>query len=200
MQQLEALLSKAAALSGEFGDATAFRTGDPRKEAEATLHRLGYHRHGEEVMYNPFNGKRMNGTVFLAPTFYQRLKHMVNDKVHARGRGHVTVLTKQPVEGRARMGGLRFGEMERDGAIAHGATAFLTERLLVSSDETQVPVCRHCGLLAYSRPADARHGARAVCSLCHTRAEVRTVTMPWACKLLMQELTSMCIVPRLLLN
>lgn len=77
---MEALLSKAGALSGEFGDGTAFRTGNPRKEAEDALHRLGYQRHGEEVLYNPHTGKQMEGTVFMAPTFYQRLKHMVNDK------------------------------------------------------------------------------------------------------------------------
>lgn len=95
------------------------------------------------------------------------------------------------------MGGLRFGEMERDGAIAHGATAFLTERLMHSSDATRVPVCRNCGMLAYNR-ADARgNGVRAVCDLCETRADVRTVTMPFACKLLLSELISMMIVPRL---
>ena len=259
---LEALLSKAGALSGNFGDATAFRQGDPRKEAEEALHRLGYHRHGEEVLYNPHTGKQMPGSVFMAPTFYQRLKHMVcicalrhahsswkctefsgfktehsssdtstpstcvqppplqigngggwrtptgmeyadvfelqvNDKVHARGRGPVTVLTKQPVEGRARMGGLRFGEMERDGTIAHGATAFLTERLLHSSDATRVPVCNTCGLLAYDRAADGGREAHDVCNNCGAKAEVKTVTMPHAMKLLLQELTSMCIIPRL---
>ena len=121
----------------------------------------------------------------------------MNDKVHARGRGHVTVLTKQPVEGRTRMGGLRFGEMERDGAIAHGATAFLTERLLVSSDQTSVPICKNCGLLAYTRAAEPHRGERTVCNLCQTQADVRSVTVPYAMRLLMQELTSMCIVPRL---
>ena len=75
---LEALMSKAGALSGEFQDGTAFRTGNPRKDAEATLHAMGYHRHGEEVLYNPHTGQRMNGSVFMAPTFYQRLKHMVS--------------------------------------------------------------------------------------------------------------------------
>ena len=77
---LEALVGKAGALSGTFGDGTAFQTGNVRADAEATLTRLGYHRHGEEVLYNPHTGARMNGSVFLAPTFYQRLKHMVSDK------------------------------------------------------------------------------------------------------------------------
>ena len=193
---LEALVGKAATLSGQFGDGTAFRSGDPRREAEETLLRAGYHKHGEEVLYNPHTGLPMAGTTFITPTFYQRLKHMVADKVHARGRGPVTVLTKQPVEGRARMGGLRFGEMERDGAIAHGATAFLTERLLHSSDSTKVPVCRTCGLLAYERATDAGE-PQGVCNLCGARADIRVVTMPHAARLLLMELQAMCVVPRL---
>lgn len=108
----------------------------------------------------------------------------------------MTVLTKQPVEGRARMGGLRYGEMERDGTIAHGATAFLTERLLHSSDSTKVLICRTCGLLAYERATEAGPPQR-VCNLCGALADVRMVTMPYACRLLMQELVSMMVVPRL---
>ena len=116
----------------------------------------------------------------------------------------MTVLTKQPVEGRARMGGLRFGEMERDATIAHGATAFLTERLLTSSDATRVPVCASCGFLAYDvaigEPetlGGPRAATRSVCNLCHERADVKTVTIPYACGLLLRELTSCMVAPRL---
>lgn len=121
---VEALMSKVAACLGKEGDATPF-TSVTVDNISNTLHRCGYQSRGWEVMYNGHTGQRLQAQIFLNPTYYQRLKHMVDDKIHSRGRGPVQVLTRQPVEGRARDGGLRFGEMERDCIISHGAASFL---------------------------------------------------------------------------
>ena len=110
---VECILSKRGALNGQTGDATPF-CGQVVEDIAQDLHNLGYQRYGNEQMYNGFTGKKFEVLTFLGPTYYQRLKHMVGDKMHSRGRGPVQILTRQPTEGRSRDGGLRFGEMERD--------------------------------------------------------------------------------------
>lgn len=137
---IECLLSKVACRQGYEGDSTPF-TDVTVATISDMLEGQGYQRRGFEVMYNGHTGQKLRAQVFLGPTYYQRLRHMVDDKIHARARGPVQILTRQPVEGRARDGGLRFGEMERDCMISHGASAFLKERLFEVSDAFRVHVC-----------------------------------------------------------
>jgi DNA-directed RNA polymerase II subunit RPB2 len=143
---IECQLSKVSSLRGFEGDATPF-TDVTVDSVSRLLREHGYQSRGFEVMYNGHTGRKLVAQVFLGPTYYQRLRHMVDDKIHARARGPVQILTRQPVEGRARDGGLRFGEMERDCMISHGASAFLKERLFEVSDAFRVHICDICGLM-----------------------------------------------------
>ena len=143
---IECQLSKVSSLRGFEGDATPF-TEVTVDSVSRLLREHGYQSRGFEVMYNGHTGRKLVAQVFLGPTYYQRLRHMVDDKIHARARGPVQILTRQPVEGRARDGGLRFGEMERDCMISHGASAFLRERLFEVSDAFRVHICDICGLM-----------------------------------------------------
>ncbi|KAL9625455.1 MAG: hypothetical protein Q9160_000518 [Pyrenula sp. 1 TL-2023] len=143
---IECQLSKLASLTGAEGDATPFTTVTVSQISDR-LREYGFHSRGFEVMYNGHTGRKLMAQVFLGPTYYQRLRHMVDDKIHSRARGPTQILTRQPVEGRARDGGLRFGEMERDCMIAHGASSFLKERLMDVSDPFRVHVCDRCGLM-----------------------------------------------------
>ncbi|KAF5934970.1 hypothetical protein HYC85_026099 [Camellia sinensis] len=151
---------------------------------------------GFETMYNGHTGRQLTSMIFLGPTYYQRLKHMVDDKIHSRGRGPVQILTRQPAEGRSRDGGLRFGEMERDCMIAHGAAHFLKERLFDQSDAYRVHVCEHCGLVAIANLKKNSFECRS----CKNKTDIVQVYLPYACKLLIQELMSMAIATRLLTN
>jgi len=137
---VECLLSKVATLIGNEGDATPFT--DLTVESVSTfLRQKGYQSRGLEVMYHGHTGRKLQAQIYLGPTYYQRLKHMVDDKIHSRARGPVQILTRQPVEGRSRDGGLRFGEMERDCMISHGIAGFLKERLFEASDAYRLHVC-----------------------------------------------------------
>jgi DNA-directed RNA polymerase II subunit RPB2 len=192
---VECLQSKVGALTGKEGDATPF-TDVSVDQIAGVLHELGYHRHGNEVMYSGHTGRMIHAKVFLGPTFYQRLKHLVDDKIHARSRGPVTMLTRQPMEGRARDGGLRMGEMERDCLISHGVSSFLRDRMFANSDPYAIYICTLCGLIAH---ADLRKHIywcnNKDCQ--HAKASIVRVHIPYACKLLFQELMAMCIAPRI---
>jgi len=131
--------------------------------------------------------------VYLGPTYYQRLKHMVDDKIHSRARGPVQILTRQPVEGRSRDGGLRFGEMERDCMISHGIAGFLKERLFEASDAYRLHVCDICGLTAIANLKKQSFECRA----CKNKTACSQLYIPYAAKLLFQELQSMNIAARL---
>ncbi len=192
-QLIECLLGKYVALVGAEGNATPFDNENQVEQLASMLHECGYQRHGNEVLYNGHTGRRLQAQVFIGPTYYQRLKHMVDDKIHSRSTGPVENLTRQPVEGRARDGGLRFGEMERDCMIAHGAAQFLRERLFHHSDKYRVHVCDFCGLIAI---ANLRKNAFE-CRGCKNTVQISQVYIPYACKLLFQELMAMCIAPRM---
>ncbi|XP_011634153.1 DNA-directed RNA polymerase III subunit RPC2 [Pogonomyrmex barbatus] len=186
---IEVLAGKAGVVNGKFHDATAFggvKVEDIREE----LAKKGYNYLGKDFFYNGMTGQPLLGYIYSGPVYYQKLKHMVQDKMHARARGPRVVLTRQPTEGRSREGGLRLGEMERDCLIAYGASMLLVERLMISSDAFKVDVCNKCGLIGYN----------GWCQRCKSSSSVSTITMPYACKLLFQELQSMNVVPRLTLK
>jgi DNA-directed RNA polymerase II subunit RPB2 len=146
-QLAECMLSILCTLTGERGDGTMFR-GTSLEFIASQLEKHGYDRYGRVKLHNGFTGEAYDSLVFVGPTYYQRLKHMAADKDHARSRGPVLMLSRQPTEGRARDGGLRFGEMERDCLLSHGTAEFLRDRLLDNSDPSMLTLCGKCGLLA----------------------------------------------------
>ena len=191
---IECLLSKVCAITGNEGDATPFEYHLTVEKIMNNLHQVGYHKHGNERLYNGHTGKILTSPIFFGPTFYQRLKHMVDDKIHSRARGPVAMLTRQPLEGRARDGGLRFGEMERDCMLSHGTAYFLRERLFLHSDKYRVHICDFCGLIAIANLKKSSFECRG----CKNTTQISQIFIPYACKLLLQELMSMMIAPRLM--
>eukprot|EP01006_Ploeotia_vitrea_P028160 TRINITY_DN60886_c0_g1_i1.p1 TRINITY_DN60886_c0_g1~~TRINITY_DN60886_c0_g1_i1.p1 ORF type:complete len:963 (-),score=105.38 TRINITY_DN60886_c0_g1_i1:651-3455(-) len=191
-QLFECILGKVACMEGVEGDATPFGNMSVSDVAKR-LHDTGFQKTGNETMYNGHTGIKLQAPIFLGPTYYQRLKHMVDDKIHARARGPTTSLVRQPTEGRARDGGLRFGEMERDCMISHGASQWLKERLFRVSDFYRVHICEICGLIAI---ADLQK-QRFECRGCANSTKIAQVHLPYACKLLFQELMAMQIAPRI---
>ena len=190
-QLLEALLSKSAALEGHTVETTQFERVD-MTEIGNILESHGFERYGLETLYCGFTGKKMESQIFICPTYYLRLKHLVQDKIHSRSRGPITLLTHQPPEGRSRDGGLRFGEMERDVLIAHGIPLFLKEKFMDSSDGYTMYVCGDCGLIA--RKVINKNVY--ICDSCKT-SDTHKVQLPYAFKLMMQELMSVNILPRI---
>jgi DNA-directed RNA polymerase II subunit RPB2 len=183
-QLMESVLGKSCALEGTFGDATPF-TSSSVGVANDLCNRLGmndFERTGTEPLYNGMTGEFM-GDVFIGPVYYQRLKHLVSEKIHARAQGPNATMTRQPLEGRSREGGLRFGEMERDCIIAHGASRFLKERLFEQSDPYNAMICEECGNFATSSIK---------CKSCNTD-KIAKVHMPYVSKLVIQELNAMMI-------
>jgi len=183
-QLMESVLGKSCAIEGTIGDATPF-TSSSVNIAEKLCKRLGmnnFNEQGTEMMYSGITGEPI-GLVFIGPVYYQRLKHLVIDKMHARAYGPNATLTRQPLEGRSRDGGLRMGEMERDCTIAHGSSVFLKERLGDQSDPYTVTVCDICGNIT-SRPDE--------CKFCGTD-RVTDINLPYVSKLVIQELNSMMI-------
>ena len=192
---MESICGKAGALRGKQFDGSAF-VGEKIDEVKPVMDAAGFKYSGKEIMYDGRTGKSFPVEVFIGVVYYQKLHHMVADKIHARARGQVQMLTKQPTEGRARGGGLRFGEMERDCLIAYGASMILKDRLLDESDKADIFVCERCGLVAYHDVKQRKY----VCRVCGDKAKVSSVSVAYAFKLLLQEMQSLNIAPRLLIE
>jgi DNA-directed RNA polymerase II subunit RPB2 len=193
-QLLECIFGKVASLDGKTKDATPFAHDQSYIDnIYEELTKYGYQKHGNETLINGMTVKTLPHAIFMGPTYYQRLKHMVDDKIHSRSHGPVQVLTRQPVEGRSRDGGLRCGEMERDAMISHGAASFLRDRLFYNSDAYQVHVCKRCGLFAVGDIKNDKY----FCKSCNT-PDVVVTTLPFATKLLFQELSSIGVCPRII--
>jgi DNA-directed RNA polymerase II subunit RPB2 len=192
-QLYESILGKCGVELGARGDGTAFND-IAYEDVCDLLERCGMERHGNEVLTHGQTGERIPCAVFMGPIYEQRLKHMVEDKMHSRSTGPKMMLTRQPAEGRARDGGLRIGEMERDCMIAHGVGSFLKERMLDMSDRYAMHVGRTSGLTSAVNKED---------NICHTFGETRcdldvaALRVPYGWKLLSQELQAMAIAPRL---
>ena len=192
-QLKETLLGKVLVELGLFGDGTSFGNMNVKMISDKLLE-LGQEASGNELMYNALTGEQLECSIFMGPVFYQRLKHMVTDKQHSRSIGPMVNLTRQPAEGRSRDGGLRFGEMERDCMVSHGAARFTKGRMYDASDKYSVHICKKCGLIAsYNDKLHIHH-----CRTCDNRTDFSYVEIPYACKLLFQELTTMNVVPRII--
>jgi DNA-directed RNA polymerase II subunit RPB2 len=194
-QLMENIYGKIGVRRGTLGDGTPY---DHMKVADLKKHMqdLGLQSYGNEMLYNGQTGEMMEAEIFMGPTFYQRLKHMVIDKKHSRARGPIVSLTRQPCEGRARDGGLRVGEMERDCMLSHGVAAFTKERLMDVSDPFPTGICKTCGTLAIVNEQEGIYA----CGVCAGKTEFVTKTIPYAMKLWVQELEAMHIVPRMVLQ
>ena len=188
-KMLELVAGKAGVLAGEFEYGTAF-SGSKVEDMGDILIKNGFSYSGKDFMTSGITGESLPAYVFSGPIYYQKLKHMVQDKMHSRARGPRATLTRQPTEGRSRDGGLRLGEMERDCLIAYGASQLLLERLMLSSDAHQVDICETCGLMGY----------QGYCQTCKKTQGMTKMTIPYAAKLLIQELLSMNVMARLTLE
>jgi len=190
-QLKETVLGKVLVELGLFGDGTSFGQFEVKDICDELI-KLGYEAHGNELLHNGLTGEQIECSVFMGPVFYQRLKHMVNDKAHSRSIGPMVNLTRQPAEGRSRDGGLRFGEMEKDAMVSHGAARFTRGRMYDASDKYSVYSCKKCGLIAaYNDEMHIHH-----CRICDNRSDFAYLEIPYSCKLLFQELNTMNIAPR----
>ena len=191
-QLLELIAGKVSALSGKYITSPTFSP-IPEKELRSLLEAHGFRNDGKETMYNGKTGKKFEAQIFIGNCFYKKLDHLVSNKIHARSRGPVTLLTRQPTEGRSKEGGLRLGEMEKDCLIAHGCALTLKERF--DSDKATIPICSECGLVAmYDKVKNKKH-----CLACG-ESKISDVEMSYAFKLMLDELKSLLIHPKIVLK
>jgi len=214
-QLVESFFGKACAMYGTFGDCTAFQVkGSNYFNYGDLLVKMGYHSSGNEIMYNGMTGEPLQADIFMGPTYYMRLKHMVKDKINYRAKGPRTQLTRQTVQGRANDGGLRIGEMERDGILAHGASYFLNESFLVRGDEYYMAVCNKTGAISIYNPSKNLFlspfidgpigfhtnpdGSLNIKNISQFGRSFSLLRVPYAFKLLVQELQAMNIQMRVI--
>jgi DNA-directed RNA polymerase beta subunit len=193
-QLMETLLGKMGCELGCLGDGSPFNNVTLEGITKIMRDQLGLEPQGNEILYNGFSGKQMETSIFMGPCYYQRLRHCSADKMHSRSSGPLVMLTRQPAEGRAREGGLRFGEMERDAVAAHGISEFTKERLMECSDLFRCWSCQDCGLIAIVNP---REGIW-LCKGCGNSTNFSAIEIPYAYKLLLQELETMSISSRII--
>jgi DNA-directed RNA polymerase II subunit RPB2 len=222
-QLIESLMGKACVLHGGYGNCTAYTNNGTKHESfGSVLTEYGFHSSGTEVLYNGMTGEQIKSDIYIGPTYYMRLKQMVKDKINYRSQGPRTQLTRQTVQGRANDGGLRIGEMERDGILGHGAAHFLNESLMVRGDEYYMAVCNKSGMIAIYNPTQnlfmspmvdgpiqfsgsltdaASSGSGSGASVVHMTKFGRSfsiVRIPYCLKLLMQELIVMNVQMRII--
>ncbi len=190
---IECVGGKVGALSGRYIDGTSFE-GESEDALRLELKKMGFREDGTETMYSGTTGEKFRVRIFVGNMYYLKLKHMVSNKIHARARGPIQLLTRQPTEGRSKEGGLRLGEMEKDTFVGHGASMTLKERF--DADRTKVPVCEECGLVAIH---DGRKNTE-YCGVCGEDTEVNYVEISYAFKLMLDEMKSLMVYPRLRLK
>ncbi|HDQ59912.1 MAG TPA: DNA-directed RNA polymerase subunit B [Candidatus Woesearchaeota archaeon] len=190
---IEILGGKVGALDGKTIDGTIFQN-VPEAHLRKMLRDAGFKEDGSETVYDGKTGEELKARIFVGSQYYFRLRHMVASKMHARSRGPVQLLTRQPTEGRAKEGGLRLGEMEKDCFVAHGSALLLKERF--DSDRTILPICKNCGMVAIYNHFKNKSN----CQVCGEDAPVSFVEMSYAFKLLLDELKSMCIYPKMIIK
>jgi DNA-directed RNA polymerase subunit B' len=191
---IEMLGGKASAMQGEPIDGTPF-SNTKRETLEKILHENGLRSNGKEIFYDGATGERIEAEIFTGLVAYRRLFHMAAHKIQARSRGPVQILTRQPTEGKEKEGGLRFGEMEGETLIGHGAAMLLQEKFIEDSDKAIQLVCENCGVTAVN---DAIR-KRKYCPLC-TSTKIYPVEMSYGFKLLLDELKALGIIPKLIIK
>ncbi|MBI2208130.1 DNA-directed RNA polymerase subunit B [Candidatus Woesearchaeota archaeon] len=190
---IEMLAGKVGALSGRYINGTTFDA-EPEEKLREELKSMGFRENGVETFYNGVTGELLEAKIFVGNMYYLKLKHLVANKIHSRARGPIQLLTRQPTEGRAKEGGLRLGEMEKDTFVAHGASLLLKERF--DSDKTIVPVCESCGTIAIKDD----YKGKSYCPICGENVEINDVEISYAFKLILDEFKSLGIHPKLQLE
>lgn len=192
-QVLETVMSKIGAITGKFFNGTPFENKYTTDMLGEMLTELGYDKYGKEVVYNGETGEEMYCNMFIGSTFYQRLKHIADEKLHARSSGSVNKLTRQAPDGRLKNGGLRLGEMELNCLNSHGASTILKERMFDCADSYQCYVCNECNLIAEVNEEMKMY----LCKGCENTSNFSKINLPYATKLLFNEIMAMNIVPRI---
>jgi len=195
---VESMAGKAGAQHGFYQDASPFQFNEKNTAVDyfgQQLIKAGYNYYGNEPMYSGIMGTEFHADIYLGVVYYQRLRHMVKDKYQARSHGPINKLTHQPVKGRKLGGGIRFGEMERDSLLAHGASFLLLDRLMNCSDYSRVHACKDCGsILSPTNHQSAHTRDRYMkCRMCNSKKGIEEISLPYVFRFLVAELAAVNI-------